>query len=81
MGRPRRSARDVQATSMRIDWDGRPAIVTTFRDLTNVKAATLLKYQAALLDHVSDAIIGVTAAGGGHQLECRRGDDLRPQPR
>lgn len=63
MGRPRRSARDVQATSMRIDWDGRPAIVTTFRDLTNVKAATLLKYQAALLGHVSDAIIGVTAAG------------------
>lgn len=63
MGRPRGSARDVQATSMRIDWDGRPAIVTTFRDLTNVKAATLLKYQAALLDHVSDAVIGVTAEG------------------
>jgi diguanylate cyclase (GGDEF)-like protein/PAS domain S-box-containing protein len=63
MGRPRRSARDVQATSMRVDWDGRPAIVTTFRDLTNVKAATLLKYQAALLDHVSDAVVGVTAEG------------------
>ena len=63
MGRPRRAARDVQATSMRMDWDGRPAVVTTFRDLTNVKAATLLKYQAALLDHVSDAVIGVTAAG------------------
>lgn len=63
MGRPRRSARDVQATSMRMDWAGRPAIVTTFRDLTNVKAATLLKYQAALLDHVSDAVVGVTAEG------------------
>ncbi|KAA0102191.1 diguanylate cyclase [Mycolicibacterium sp. P1-18] len=63
MGRPRRSARDVQATSMRVDWDGRPAIVTTFRDLTNAKAATLLKYQAALLDHVSDAVVGVTEEG------------------
>jgi len=63
MGRPRRAARDVEATSMRFDWDGRPAIVTTFRDLTNIRAATLLKYQAALLDHVSDAVIGVTSEG------------------
>lgn len=63
MGRPRKSARDVQATSMRIDWDGCPAVVTNFRDLTYLKAAAVLKYQAALLDHVSDAVIGVSPTG------------------
>lgn len=63
MGRPRKSARDVQATSTRIDWDGRPAVVTNFRDLTTDKAAAVLKYQAALLDHVSDAVIGVSPTG------------------
>ncbi|GLP73935.1 hypothetical protein TUM20983_10450 [Mycobacterium antarcticum] len=63
MGRPQGSARDVEATSMRVEWDGRPAVVTNFRDLTTVKTAAVLKYQAALLDHVSDAVIGVSPSG------------------
>lgn len=63
MGRPRKSARDVQATSTRVEWDGRPAVVTNFRDLTTVKASAVLKYQAALLNHVSDAVIGISPTG------------------
>ncbi|MEH3141783.1 MAG: diguanylate cyclase [Mycobacterium kyogaense] len=63
MSRSRGAMRDVEATSTRIDWNGRPAIVTYFRDLTKSRAAELLRYQAALLDHVSDGVIGLSPAG------------------
>lgn len=60
----------MQAKSRRIDWDGRPGVVANFRDLTSVKAATLLKYQAALLDHVSDAVIGVSPNGAANRWDA-----------
>ncbi|TPG35025.1 PAS domain-containing protein [Mycolicibacterium hodleri] len=63
MGRPEKSARDVQASSTRIEWNGSPAVLSTFKDLTAVKASAVLKVQAALLDHVSDAVIGVSLTG------------------
>ena len=63
MRRPSNTARDVQTTSMRLDWNGRPAVVTHFRDLTTVKAAATLKYQAALIKHVSDAVVSTSATG------------------
>lgn len=63
MGRPKKSARDVQATSTQIEWDGGPAVVSTFKDLTAVKASAVLKVQAALLNHVSDAVIAVSPTG------------------
>ncbi|TRW89075.1 diguanylate cyclase [Mycolicibacterium sp. 018/SC-01/001] len=63
MSRSRGAMRDVEATSIRIDWNGRPAIVTYFRDLTTSRAAELLRYQAALLDHVSDGVVGLSPNG------------------
>lgn len=55
---------DVEAVSVLTTWDGAPAYQVIFRDLTAQKAAQItLRYQAALVDHVSDAIIATTAAG------------------
>lgn len=55
---------DVEAVSVRTVWNGEPAFQVIFRDITAQKAAqAALRYQAALVDHVSDAIIGTTAAG------------------
>jgi diguanylate cyclase (GGDEF)-like protein/PAS domain S-box-containing protein len=58
------STLDVEAVSVLTTWDGLPACQVIFRDLTAQKAAqTTLRYQAALFDHVSDAIIATTRTG------------------
>lgn len=54
----------VEAVSVLTSWDGEPAYQVIFRDLTAQKAAeATLRYQAALVNHVSDAIIATTADG------------------
>lgn len=60
--RPQMSAIDMQAASVPIDWNGRPAVLTIIRDSTDLRAAAVLD-EGALVDHVSDAVIGVTADG------------------
>jgi diguanylate cyclase (GGDEF)-like protein/PAS domain S-box-containing protein len=55
---------DVDAVSVLSTWNDEPAHQVIFRDLTVQKAAqAALRYQAALVDHVSDAIIATTASG------------------
>lgn len=55
---------EVEAVSVLTTWDGEPAYQVIFRDLTAQKAAeATLRYQAALVNHVSDAIIATTADG------------------
>ncbi len=55
---------EVETVSVLTTWDGQPAYQVFFRDLTAQKAAeATLRYQAALVNHVSDAIIATTAAG------------------
>lgn len=55
---------DVEIISVLTTWEGRPAYQVVFRDLTAQKAAqATLRYQAALVEHVSDAIIGTSPAG------------------
>jgi diguanylate cyclase (GGDEF)-like protein/PAS domain S-box-containing protein len=56
--------REVEATAVRTQWQGRPAHQVVFRDLTAQKATeTSLRFQAALVDHVSDAIVAITLTG------------------
>jgi diguanylate cyclase (GGDEF)-like protein/PAS domain S-box-containing protein len=51
----------VEAVSVRTVWEGRAAYEVVFRDLTAQKAAeSTLRFQAALVEHVSDAIISTT---------------------
>lgn len=55
---------DVEAVSVLTVWNGEPAYQVIFRDMTGHKVAqTALRFQAALVDHVSDAIIATTDAG------------------
>jgi diguanylate cyclase (GGDEF)-like protein/PAS domain S-box-containing protein len=55
---------DVEAVSVLSTWNGEMAFQVIFKDLTAQKAAqSTLRYQAALVDHVSDAIIATTADG------------------
>jgi diguanylate cyclase (GGDEF)-like protein/PAS domain S-box-containing protein len=55
---------EVEAVSVLTAWDGRPAYQVVFRDLSAQKAAeATLRYQAALVNHVSDAIIATTPTG------------------
>ena len=54
----------VDVTSVRTTWQGRPAMQAIMRDLAAVKAArAALAYEAALVAHVSDAIIGLDKCG------------------
>ena len=54
----------VDVTSVRTTWQGRPAMQAIMRDLAAVKAASAaLAYEAALVAHVSDAIIGLDKCG------------------
>ena len=54
---------DVEAVSVLTVWNDEPAYQVIFRDLTTQKAAqAALRYQAALVDHVSDAIIATSDA-------------------
>ena len=55
---------DIESVSVRITWEGRPAFQVIMRDVTAQKAAAAgLHYQAALVAHVSDALIATTAQG------------------
>jgi diguanylate cyclase (GGDEF)-like protein/PAS domain S-box-containing protein len=54
----------VESLSVRTKWDGRPAYQVIMRDLSlRKKAEATLRYQANLVEHVSDAIIGLDADG------------------
>jgi diguanylate cyclase (GGDEF)-like protein/PAS domain S-box-containing protein len=54
----------AESTSVRTTWQGRPAFQVILRDLTAQKAAeSALRYQAALIAHVSDAIIASDVGG------------------
>ena len=55
---------DVEAVSVLTVWNGEPAYQVIFRDVTAHKVAqAALQFQAALVDHVSDAIISTTDSG------------------
>ncbi len=55
---------DVESVSVRTTWEGRPAFQVIMRDVTEQKAAAAaLRYQAALVTHVSDALVATTAEG------------------
>jgi diguanylate cyclase (GGDEF)-like protein/PAS domain S-box-containing protein len=55
---------DIESVSVRTTWEGRPAYQVIMRDITAQKAAAAaLHYQAALVTHVSDALIATTAHG------------------
>lgn len=54
----------VEALAIRTRWEGKPAHKVIFRDLSAQKAVEAgLRFQAALVTHVSDAIIATTACG------------------
>ncbi len=56
--------REVEALAVRTQWEGRPAHKVVFRDVGAQKATEAnLRFQAALVDHVSDAIISTTTTG------------------
>lgn len=55
---------DAEAVSVLTSWNGQPAYQVIFRDLTPQKnAEATFRYQAALVEHVSDAIIATTLSG------------------
>ena len=52
----------IESVSVRTTWEGEPAFQVIMRDVTAQKAAeAALRYQAALVSHVSDAIIATDA--------------------
>ncbi len=54
----------IESLSVRTKWDGRPAYQVIMRDLSlRKKAEEAMRYQAKLVEHVSDAIIGLDADG------------------
>ncbi|WP_082129616.1 sensor domain-containing protein [Mycobacterium haemophilum] len=54
----------VESVSVRTMWEGNPAYQVILRDLSAQKAAdATLRFQAALVDHVSDAVIATTFDG------------------
>ncbi|MFD2417673.1 sensor domain-containing protein [Amycolatopsis pigmentata] len=54
----------MEVVSVRTTWEGTTAYQVILRDLSAQKAAqSSLRYQAALVEHVSDAIIGTDADG------------------
>jgi diguanylate cyclase (GGDEF)-like protein/PAS domain S-box-containing protein len=58
------TTRQVEAIAIRTRWEGKPAHKVIFRDLSAQKAAEAgLRFQAALVTHVSDAIISTTVTG------------------
>ena len=58
------TTREVEAIAVRTRWEGKPAHKVIFRDLSAQKAAEAgLRFQAALVTHVSDAIVATTVTG------------------
>jgi diguanylate cyclase (GGDEF)-like protein/PAS domain S-box-containing protein len=58
------TTREVEALAIRTQWEGRPAHKVVFRDVGAQKATEAnLRFQAALVDHASDAIISTTTHG------------------
>lgn len=56
------STKLAEIVSVRTEWEGRPAFQVIMRDISTKKAAEdALRYQAALVDHVSDAVIAIGA--------------------
>lgn len=54
----------VEAVSVKTVWENQPAYQVIFRDLSAQKAAeAALRYQAALVNYVTDAIIATTSTG------------------
>jgi diguanylate cyclase (GGDEF)-like protein/PAS domain S-box-containing protein len=54
----------IEALAIHTRWEGKPAYKVIFRDLSAQKAVEAgLRFQAALVAHVSDAIIATTAHG------------------
>jgi PAS domain S-box-containing protein len=54
----------VESVSVRTTWEGRPAFQVIMRDVTAQKAAEAARhYQAALVSHVSDAVIATSSSG------------------
>ena len=54
----------VEVVAVKLSWEGTDALQVITRDVSARTAAeAALKYQAALVNHVSDAIIGTTADG------------------
>lgn len=54
----------VEVVSVRTTWEGRPALQVILRDLSAQRTAqATLRYQAALVQHVSNAVIATTRAG------------------
>jgi diguanylate cyclase (GGDEF)-like protein/PAS domain S-box-containing protein len=55
---------EVEALAIRTQWEGRPAHKVVFRDVSVQKATEAhLRFQAALVAHVSDAFISTTTSG------------------
>lgn len=55
---------EVEVVSVLTVWNGEPAYQVIFRDIAARKEAqAAVRFQAALVDHVSDAIIATTGAG------------------
>jgi diguanylate cyclase (GGDEF)-like protein/PAS domain S-box-containing protein len=53
-----------ESVAVRVTWEGRPAYQVIMRDVTAQRAAeATLRYQAALVAHVSDALVATTADG------------------
>ncbi|ORB82429.1 PAS domain-containing protein [Mycobacterium persicum] len=58
------STLDVEVTSVLTVWNGNLAYLVVLRDLSRQKAVEkTLRYQAALVNHVSDAVIATTHTG------------------
>lgn len=54
----------VEVVAVRLSWEGADAVQVVTRDVSaRQEAEAALRYQAALVNHVSDAIIGTTADG------------------
>ena len=63
----------IESVSVLTRWEGEDAYQVILRDLTDRKRAeAALRYQANLVEHVSDAIIGVDNERSGRELEPRR---------
>lgn len=55
---------DVEATSIRVTWDDRPAYLVILRDVAaRVAVRDALRYQEAVVNHVTDAVIAISDDG------------------